>query len=133
MTTLPFQGHETRVMQFHYRFDPTAEFYTDERCHIIELQNDASPDCSVARARVEPGVTTRRHALRDSIERYVIVAGEGTVQIGDGGPIPVRAFDVVKIPPNVSQRITNTGTDDLVFLCICTPPFRREQYVDLEP
>ncbi|MFL6624510.1 MAG: cupin domain-containing protein [Sulfurifustaceae bacterium] len=115
-----------------YRFKPETEFYTDERCHIVEIQNDESPDCSVARARVEPGVTTRRHALRDSTERYVILTGEGMVQIGDDAPIAVGPFDIVKIPPGTSQRITNTGSADLVFLCICTPPFRQDRYIDLE-
>ena len=38
--------------------DPAAEFYTEERCYITELSNlPEDPDCSIARARLEPGVT----------------------------------------------------------------------------
>ncbi|MEA3397575.1 MAG: cupin domain-containing protein, partial [Chloroflexota bacterium] len=44
----------------------------------------------------------------------------------------VSPGDVVLIPPGVSQRISNTGAGDLMFLCICTPPFRPECYEDLE-
>jgi len=42
--------------------DPDSEFYTSERCHIVELSNTRDdPYVSIARARVEPGVTTRWH------------------------------------------------------------------------
>ena len=34
--------------------------------------------------------------------------------------------------PGAAQRITNTGTGDLVFLCICTPAFEPDCYEDLE-
>jgi hypothetical protein len=32
----------------------------------------------------------------------------------------------------VRQRIANTGTDDLVFYCICSPRFTQECYESLE-
>ena len=109
------------------------EFYTPERCYITELQNkDTDEACSIARARVVPGVTTKLHALRDTTERYVILEGQGAVEIDGCGPITVSAFDVVNIPAGVSQKITNTGTSDLSFLCVCTPRFRRENYLDLQ-
>ena len=38
---------------------PGTEFYTAEKCYITELANSADDtDVSIARARVEPGVTT---------------------------------------------------------------------------
>jgi mannose-6-phosphate isomerase-like protein (cupin superfamily) len=39
---------------------------------------------------------------------------------------------VVHIPAGVPQQIRNTGDDDLVFLCICTPQFQMDSYRDLE-
>jgi hypothetical protein len=39
----------------------------------------------------------------------------------------------VLIPPDAPQRIANTGAGDLEFHCLCTPRFRPEAYVDLEP
>ncbi len=109
-----------------------AEFPTDERCAITELLNDpACPEVSQAMARVAPGVTTRLHALSGTVERYVIVQGEGLVEIG-GETAHVRAGDRVLIPADVSQRITNTGSTDLLFHCICTPRFRPGNYIDLE-
>ena len=115
------------------RADASAEYYTDERCHILELSNRADdPDASIARARVAPGVTTRWHRLRGTIERYVIVEGRGRVEVGELAPELVEPGDVVVIPPLCRQRIANVGETDLVFLAICTPRFRPESYEDLE-
>ena len=115
------------------RADASAEYYTDERCDILELSNSAGdPDASIARARVAPGVTTRWHRLRGTIERYVIVEGRGRVEVGELAPELVVPGDVVLIPPLCRQRIANVGEMDLVFLAICTPRFRPESYEDLD-
>ena len=111
------------------RPSPDAEFYTDERCHILEMSNStADEQLSIARARVEPGVTTAFHIVRDTAERYVILEGQGEVEIGGKPAEHVGAGDVVLIPPGIDQRITNTGSEDLIFLAICTPRFRSENY-----
>ena len=113
-------------------FRAGTEFYTDERCYITELHNsNADEACSIARARVEPGVTTHLHRLQDTIERYVILEGVAVVSVGDSGPAEVRPMDVVNIAAGTAQSITNTGDCDLVFLCICTPRFRVQHYIDL--
>jgi oxalate decarboxylase/phosphoglucose isomerase-like protein (cupin superfamily) len=39
---------------------------------------------------------------------------------------------VVQIPPGCRQRITNTGSRDLLFLVVCTPRFTLTAYRDLE-
>lgn len=115
-------------------FRPAEEFYLDEGCYITELHNtDTDAGCSIARARVEPGVMTELHSLRDIVERYVMVAGRGEVEIDGQAPAVVGAMDVVTIPAGVSQRIRNTGDSDLVFLCICTPRFDAEKYRLLAP
>lgn len=115
------------------RFDANAEFYTPERCYIIEIHNNEDDvDCSIARARVVPGATTQLHSVHDTTERYVILAGEGAVEIDGKAPVAVTPLDVVRIPAGTSQRITNTGHVDLLFLCVCTPRFRQENYTALE-
>ena len=113
--------------------DLSAEFWTDERCHIIEVSNsDNDSEVSKARARVESGVTTAWHRLKDITERYYILEGEGVVEIGDLTPETVTVGSTVIIPANVRQRISNTGDNDLVFLAICSPRFVIEAYEDLE-
>lgn len=109
------------------------EFYTAEKCFINELSNTPDdPDLSIARARVEPGVTTRWHRLKGTIERYYIVNGRGRVEVGKLPPQEVTTGDIVLIPPMCRQRITNIGSEDLVFLAICTPRFSNEAYEDIE-
>lgn len=109
------------------------EYYTDEKCFITELSNTPDdPGVSVARVRVEPGITTRWHRLKGIIERYFIISGTGLVEIGERPVQEVTAGDIVFIPPLCRQRITNTGSDDLIFLAICSPRFVQDAYEDVE-
>jgi len=109
------------------------EFYTPEKCYITELSNSPDdPDASIARAKVEPGVTTRWHRLMGTAERYYIVNGRGRVEVGKLSPKEVKPGDIVLIPPMCRQRITNIGSEDLVFLAICTPRFSNDVYKDIE-
>lgn len=109
------------------------EFFTDEKCYITELSNTADdPEASIARARLKPGVTTNWHRLNNTAERYYIVNGQGRVEIGELPPQDINAGDVVLIPPLCRQRITNVGTEDLIFLAICTPRFINSAYEDIE-
>lgn len=115
------------------RADLKEYFFNDEGCHITELANHAEDgEVSVARARVEPGITTSWHSLEQTTERYIIVAGEGLAEIGDQAPLRVCAGDTLIIPPSYPQRISNTGEGDLVFLAVCTPRFKPENYRTLE-
>jgi mannose-6-phosphate isomerase-like protein (cupin superfamily) len=114
--------------------DPAAEFYTPEGCFIIELSNIAAdPDASIAEARVPRGQTTRWHRVIGTTERYVLLAGDGEVEVGNLPAERVGPGDVVLIPPGVRQRITNVGGKDLVFLAICTPRFEQTAYEDVDP
>lgn len=109
------------------------EYYFHEGCHILELSNSpADEDVSIARARVEPGKTTRWHRLRNTTERYVILQGSGQVEAGELPAHAISPGSVVIIPPLQNQRICNTGTDDLIFLAICTPRFQPDCYEDTE-
>jgi mannose-6-phosphate isomerase-like protein (cupin superfamily) len=114
--------------------NPDTEFYTPERCFINELSNmDTNPVVSIARARVQPGVTTRWHRLKGIIERYVLLSGIGRVEVGSLQAQDVSAGDIVLIPPGCRQRIANIGTKDLIFLAICTPRFKTDAYEDIDP
>lgn len=109
------------------------EFYTDEKCYITELSNTQDdPDVSIARARVKPGVTTCWHRLVATVERYYIISGTGRVEIGNLPPQDLNSGDIALIPAMCKQRITNLGTEDLVFLAICSPRFQNENYEDIE-
>jgi mannose-6-phosphate isomerase-like protein (cupin superfamily) len=109
------------------------EFLTPERCHILETYNTAADESmSIARARVEPGVTTALHMVESTTERYIVVEGRGWVEIGDFPAAEVEPGDVVVIPAGIRQRIANTGNVDLIFYCVCTPRFENKNYRSLE-
>jgi len=110
------------------------EVYTDERCHITELLNGPEDRTqSIAQARVEPGITTSRHQLKATSEIYYILQGQGTIKLGDDYKKDLKTSDMVYIPADKTQQITNTGKTDLIFLCICNPAFEPGCYIDVEP
>ena len=108
------------------------EVWTTERCFISEIINDdAWPTFSLARCRVEPGVTTQLHAL-SVLEFYVVEQGRGSMRVGDEPPFDIGPGDTVTIPQHTAQSVANTGDSDLVFLCLCTPRFLQDCYTSLE-
>ena len=112
--------------------DKSSEYYFREGCFITELSNSSEdPELSVAYVRVEPGETTRWHKLLGISERYLILSGRGSVEVGNYEAREVSEKDIVLIPPEVRQRITNVGEEDLIFLALCTPRFQEEYYVEI--
>ncbi len=108
------------------------EVWTRERCFVEELLNDpGTPDVSVARCRIEPGVTTERHSL-SVLEWYVIWSGHGRLQLDDDPPRDVGPGDAIRIDAGRAQCIANTGAKDLVFLCVCVPRYTPTCYTPLE-
>jgi mannose-6-phosphate isomerase-like protein (cupin superfamily) len=104
------------------------EFTAGDNCRLREiLHPDKSAHAlrySLAHASVAPGQTTWLHSLRTS-EVYYILAGEGMMRI-DGEEARVLPGDTVYIPPEGRQQITSTGPEDLLFLCIVDPAWRKE-------
>lgn len=106
-----------------------SEFFTPERCYIIETYNSTADESfSVARARVQRGVTTAWHQVEGTVERYLVIQGRGRVEVGECAAEDVGPGDVVIIPAAVRQRITNVGDEDLIFFCVCTPRFQPQNY-----
>ncbi len=85
---------------------------------------------SLAHATVPPGATTLAHRLGTS-EVYFIIQGKGCMHI-DSEISDVEANDTIYIPPHATQYISNTGQEDLTFICIVDPAWRREDEEILE-
>ena len=104
------------------------EYYFKEGCFIEEWHNQESDSqCSIARVRVEPGKTTKLHALKNTTERYVMLGGSAMVTVGEKC-WQVSEGDVVVIQPDEPQKIENEQAEDLIFLAICTPRFDVNNY-----
>ena len=79
---------------------------------------------SLAYAVVRPEETTKPHRLRTS-EVYYIIKGKGEMHINDETAV-VGPGDAIYIPPHARQFISNTGSTDLVFVCLVDPAWRKE-------
>ena len=113
------------MIKNHY---PNAEYYFEEGCHIIETSNSADgEDVSIAQARVGKGQLTKWHSLENTTERYLILSGCGSVEVGTAEPCDITKGDVVIVPESNRQRIKNTSEHDLLFLAICSPRFQKKE------
>lgn len=82
---------------------------------------------SLAHAKVKAGLTSFAHRLKTS-EVYYILEGEGIMHIEEEEQ-PVKPGQAIYIPPGKRQFIHNSGTTDLIFLCIVDPAWRVEDEV----
>ncbi len=106
-------------------------FTAGDGCTLRELANAATEKASfrysLAHAVVAVGQKTAPHRLKTS-EVYYILTGEGKMHINEE-TAEVRSGDMVDIPPMALQWIENTGREDLVFLCIVDPGWRKEDEI----
>jgi mannose-6-phosphate isomerase-like protein (cupin superfamily) len=79
---------------------------------------------SLAHAKLTHGTASLPHRMKTS-EVYYFIGGEGRMHV-DGKSATVGAEQTVYVPPGALQHVENTGTDDLVFLCIVDPAWRAE-------
>jgi len=102
------------------------EIIAGDRSILRELFNPLKDDLnlrySLAHSTIKSGQTTKNHKLKVS-EIYYIIQGRGMMYVEDESR-EVKKGQVVYIPPNHSQKITNTGEEDLIFLCIVDPAWK---------
>ena len=98
--------------------DGLAAFTTKDGSTIREYHHTAAQ--SLAEASLAAGQSTQRHQHRETEEIYLLLEGEGDIEI-DGEARRVRAGDAVLIPAGAWHQITATA--GLRFLCCCVPPY----------
>tara|TARA_R110002096_G_scaffold299200_3_gene493648 strand:- start:860 stop:1216 length:357 start_codon:yes stop_codon:yes gene_type:complete len=112
----------------HTHYQHISAYKTKDGSTIRELMH---PDThhnhnqSLAEATVNAGICTELHLHKKSEEIYHITHGEGIMTLGDN-QFHVQTGDTVFIPPNTPHQISNTGSNDLVFLCACSPAYSHE-------
>jgi len=80
---------------------------------------------SLAEAWLEPGQSTQRHYHARSEELYVLLEGEGEMEV-DGDRSQVGPGEAVLIPPGARHQITASEGGPLRFLCCCAPPYSHD-------
>jgi mannose-6-phosphate isomerase-like protein (cupin superfamily) len=96
-------------------------FTTKDGSTIRELHHTERQ--SLAEATLEPGQSTQRHFHRQSEEIYVVLDGEGNLEI-NGEVRRIEPGDAALIPPRAWHEIHAVGA--LRFLCCCAPPYSHE-------
>ena len=80
---------------------------------------------SLAHASIPPGTKSLPHTLKGE-EVYYILEGKGTVSI-DGKVQEIKKGDTFVVPGEAEQFVENSSeTDELVFLCIVSPPWSED-------
>ncbi len=112
------------VLVTHLRNCP--EFLAGDHTLLRELLHPdraaVSARYSLAHARLEPGVRSKRHRLATS-EVYYFLQGQGRFTIGEQ-TVEIEVGAVVYVPPGGVQTVENTGRDGLEFLCIVDPAWK---------
>ena len=93
-------------------------FTTKDGSAIRELHHTQGQ--SLAEARLDEGQRTQRHYHARTEEIYVLLDGEGEMEV-DGDRRRVGPGDAVLIPAGAWHQI-RAGTP-LRFLCCCAPPY----------
>lgn len=108
---------------FHKTLEDAPEFVAGDHTRLRELMHPTHDQVaigySLAHASVAPGNASLPHRLVGS-ESYYILQGKGKMYIEDT-VFEVQKDSVFLVPANALQHIENTGTEDLVFLCIVEP------------
>lgn len=109
----------------------TAAFRTKDTSIIREIlrpQNSCVQRQSLAEATLEAGAATQAHYHPATEEIYYILEGHGLLAIEQEAR-GVGPGDAIPIPPGCRHQIKNSGRQDLVFLCCCTPAYSDDDTV----
>jgi mannose-6-phosphate isomerase-like protein (cupin superfamily) len=86
---------------------------------------------SLVHATLAPGAQTTEHLHRTSEELIWVVSGSARVRI-DGDDRAVGPGSCVVVAPGSRHKLFNTGTQELVLLACCAPPYAAADTVATE-
>jgi len=118
----------------HSKYRNIEAFVTKDGSLIRELMH---PDThhnskqSLAEAVIAAGKKTQLHRHEKSEELYHITAGQGRMTLGNE-ILMVAVGDTACIPPGTPHCIENTGAEDLLILCCCSPAYSHDDTELLE-
>jgi mannose-6-phosphate isomerase-like protein (cupin superfamily) len=88
---------------------------------LLDARDGGTANQSLAEAELAPGQATKRHYHARAEEIYVVLEGEGEMEVeGEHGPIVPG--DTVLIPAGARHELT-AGPRGVRFLCCCAPPY----------
>lgn len=116
---------EKRCRTTRSEIDP---YRTKDGSQIRELMHPArhgNTRQSLAEAVVPAGTRTALHKHIRSEELYHVVGGTGEMVLGEECFV-IEAGDTICIPPGTPHAVENRGSEPLVILCCCSPPYSHD-------
>jgi mannose-6-phosphate isomerase-like protein (cupin superfamily) len=115
------------------KYDEAEQFITKDGSIIRELMHPGKhggashnvKNQSLAEATVPVGETTVLHKHGLTEELYHITSGQGLMTLDDK-QFAVTVGDTICIPPGTAHCIKNTGSNKLIIMCCCSPPYSHE-------
>ena len=96
--------------------------------HPLHEKSKEAPEnipFSIALATVKPGKKTLRHIHKTSGEFYYITRGVGIIQLNSKEK-HIQENTLIYIPAKTEHMVTNTGRQNLLILCVCSPPYSHD-------
>jgi mannose-6-phosphate isomerase-like protein (cupin superfamily) len=90
-----------------------------------------SRNLSVTWVDVPPGAEQRAHSHAESEQVYVIVRGQGRMEVA-GDVEEVGEGDLIFIPPATEHGIVNTGDEPLAYVSAAAPPVSMEELYEVQ-
>jgi mannose-6-phosphate isomerase-like protein (cupin superfamily) len=109
-------------VQIRNRERDAAPFTTKDGSTIREYLHTERQ--SLAEASLAAGRATERHYHRLAEEIYLVLDGDGVMELDDDERA-VGPGDAILIPPAAWHRIT-AGDAGIRFLCCCSPPYSHD-------
>lgn len=91
---------------------------------LLDAAAGGAANQSLAEAELQPGQPTQRHYHARAEEIYVLLEGDGEMEV-DGERRSVGPGDAILIPPGAWHQI-RAGESGARFLCCCAPPYSDE-------
>ena len=107
------------------RYNDALPFACEDGAEIRELlhpKRHGNQAQSLAEATLYSGQRTALHRHQKSEEIYHVLAGQGTMTLGDEH-FPIGPGDTVLIPPGTPHCLHNTWPMELRVLCCCSPAY----------
>lgn len=95
---------------------------------MFNPRNSALVNGSLAHATLEVGKSTTRHFHPLAEEVYFVLSGRGLMEV-DGETAELHPGDSVAIPSGAKHQISNSGDEELRFLCCCAPAYTHEDTI----
>ena len=110
------------------RYAAIPAYTTKDGSTIRELMHPgihAPGTQSLAEARILPNSTTLLHRHHQTEEIYHLTQGSGEMTLGEEC-LEIKIGDSIRIPPGTAHQLRNTGTEEMVVLCCCSPAYSHD-------